>query len=596
MNIKKKAHTLAKTIVENGFYDRDTNSLFISNPGISFDVLKGLARKRNFTVGQTASGEFVSIPLSKKYTGDGKGLSLYDDFLDTYTLYNGNYENLKLAYATFDMMDENLAEVGLMLNTYVAEVLGQGFISNPIKVKIDRADAQSLVERILYKNKIYQRLPNLVRSVAKYGNYGLCLTYPNLENMINNVAEKETATLPAINVEEDLFIDFINPKYFKVNTDEYFNPINYETEVRNNFAATNAVSMITSKVWQPWQFVHFKLYDEITEPYGKSMLWSMRSSFDQLTSLEALLAISRASKIQRLVFYIPVPNGTNYLDTYSYINEFKANYLNSMFTDQGSQKSGRKIPGAMSILTLPKSDDGDKVEVDHIESNIDLSSVEDVEYFLDKILRNSNLPKGYLVGDDVITTAQTLEAQDLKLKRALIPLKQAVVNGLMELVENILTHCGYDVSKLNVEVGLNEPIQISSDTIAKYNDIGELLGTFMEINKEMPDINKFQFLVKMGMPSELASLVSSKDSINVLGTSDELACFLKNQQVRIKDHTMSTDVEESCTISAKSRVFLAEHTNLAKNLKEFYLQHKDSSYDKKLLTESLYLSEDKDSE
>ena len=92
----------------------------------------------------------------------------------------------------------------------------------------------------------------------------------------------------------------------------------------------------------------------------------------------------------------------------------------------------------MSILTLPESADGKKVSVDHIESNIDLSSTEDVEYFLDKILRNSSLPKGYLVGEDVITTAQ--EAQDLKLKRTLIPLKKGLLNGIMNLVENVLTH------------------------------------------------------------------------------------------------------------------------------------------------------------
>ena len=38
------------------------------------------------------------------------------------------------------------------------------------------------------------------------------------------------------------------------------------------------------------------------------------------------------------------------------------------------------------------------------------------------------------------------------------------------LVENILTHCGYDVSKLEVEVALNEPIQIAAETLEKYAD------------------------------------------------------------------------------------------------------------------------------
>ena len=46
----------------------------------------------------------------------------------------------------------------------------------------------------------------------------------------------------------------------------------------------------------------------------------------------------------------------------------------------------------------------------------------------------------------------------------------------MTLVENILTHAGYDVSKLEVEVSLNEPIQINNETIEKYGSILELLS------------------------------------------------------------------------------------------------------------------------
>lgn len=96
---------------------------------------------------------------------------------------------------------------------------------------------------------------------------------------------------------------------------------------------------------------------------------------------------------------------------------------------------------------------------------------------------------------------KSLEAQDLKLRRTLIPLKQALLTGILNLVENVLTHAGYDVSKLEVEVGLNEPIQIPADILQKYSDIADLLKSFLELNAEMPDVNKFQFLIKLGMPT-----------------------------------------------------------------------------------------------
>jgi hypothetical protein len=556
--------SLAKRIVENSYHDKENDILFVTNPGISFDVLKGLAKKHNFCVGSTANGEYVSIPLSYKYNNlNNEDFSIYDDFMSTYTYYDGNYNTMLSAYQTFDLMAENLSEIDLILDTYVAEVLGQGFVENPLNIRISNQKAQTLIEKVFYKNKIYQRLPNITKSLAKYGNYGFTLSYPYLENWM---ADDEEVDISRLDILEDLVISFINPKNFEVNCDEYLNPINYKTTEKRAYVNTRKSSREQYKIWQNWQFVHMLLPDEITEPYGKSMLWSMRSAFDQLTTLEALLGISRASKIQRLVFYVPMPNGINLVDSYSYLQEFRGQYLNSIFTDMNSNKAGRKVPGAMSILTLPMSHDGKKVEVDHIESNIDLSSVEDVQYFLDKILRNSNLPKGYLVGEDVITTAQTLDAQDLKLRRALIPLKKGLVNGIMNLVEKVLTHAGYDVSKLDVEVSLNEPIQIPADVIAKYNDICELLKSLSDLNNEMTDINKFQFLIKMGMPVDIASLIISKVSINTLDSPEELGKFLTGQKLKSKTALSAPELEETVAYSVTSKQYLKENYADAKGL------------------------------
>ena len=129
--------SLAKRIVENSYHDKENDILFVTNPGISFDVLKGLAKKHNFCVGSTANGEYVSIPLSYKYNNlNNEDFSIYDDFMSTYTYYDGNYNTMLSAYQTFDLMAENLSEIDLILDTYVAEVLGQGFVENPLKIRI----------------------------------------------------------------------------------------------------------------------------------------------------------------------------------------------------------------------------------------------------------------------------------------------------------------------------------------------------------------------------------------------------------------------------------------------------------------------------
>ena len=563
------AKSVIKTLLENSAYDEQTRTLFMSAPGISFAGLKALAKKHNFTIGSTQSGEYVAVPTSFKF--DNKDVSLYDNFLDTYTHYDTNYGTLLTVYKTVDLMTENLAEVDLILNTYVAEVLGQGFIDNPLNISVSNKKAQDLIQRVFYKNKIYDRLPTITYNLAKYGNYGFALCYPYLEKWMT---DEQTEGFHKIDVLEDLTIAFVNPQYFRVNTDEYYNPINYVTTLPNTFVSDTKSSVLNNKIWQPWQFSHFLLPSDVTEPYGKSMLWSMRSAFDQLSTLESLLGISRASMIQRIVFYVPLPAGLNIVDSYGYMNEFRSNYLNTIFTDTQGVKAGRKIPGALSILTLPESADGKKVSFETIQNtNQGLLETDDVDYFLDKILRASGLPKGYLVGDDTITTAQALSAQDLKLKRTLIPLKKGLLNGILSLTENILTHAGYNVDNLDIEVSLNEPVQVSADTVEKYASLVDTVAKFKEFNPNMTDINAFQALIKMGMPIELASLVCSTNSINTLSDKTDLAKFLKGQKLKSSAQNAPQDGEMGESVvgyRVSSKEFLKENHELHKLLKDVY--------------------------
>ena len=133
---------LASYITKNTTLDNQTGTLFVNNPAISYDVLKGLAKKNNFFVAQAADGEYISIPTSYKY--DQRDLNLYDNFMETYSAFSKNYETLLGAYKTFDLMDENLSEIGLMLDTYAAEVLSQGFVENPIKITVSNQKAQEV--------------------------------------------------------------------------------------------------------------------------------------------------------------------------------------------------------------------------------------------------------------------------------------------------------------------------------------------------------------------------------------------------------------------------------------------------------------------
>ena len=192
----------------------------------------------------------------------------------------------------------------------------------------------------------------------------------------------------------------------------------------------------------------------------------------------------------------------------------------------------------------------------------------------------------------------------------MVPLKKALVDGTLGLVEKILVHAGFDVSKINVEVTLNKPIQISNDLIAKYNDIIQLVGNIQEvINNEMTNINKYQLLVEMGIPVNAARLMCSKSSISVLQNASDLKKFMLGQKEKepgsveqigkkvYEKHLLQDtinikeELEEECTkieMIKTSKQFLSENIDLADNLKEFHDTIKsESKTGKTTLHESL---------
>ena len=86
----------------------------------------------------------------------------------------------------------------------------------------------------------------------------------------------------------------------------------------------------------------------------------------------------------------------------------------------------------------------------------------------------------------------------------------------------------------------------------------------------MPVINQFQFLVKMGVPSDVAGLICSNVPIVSPGMPEELANFLLGQKT--KSGQLSTasvpELEEAVEMKLSSKDFLKTNVNLHKMLKE----------------------------
>lgn len=529
-------------------YDDTTGELTLRNHYITPESLKAFADKTNLKVIKDKEGEYISIPHSY-FKDDSKTISFYDNWINTFTNSTRADADRLASYQIYDIMDENMIEAGITLDTYADEAVSLGFLEHPIKINISNKQAYSTVMEVLERNKILERARADIRTMCKYGNACYTFNYPKFEedNKNKTKASAMGVTNSTVDYNEhrfsvnDLTLTPINPKYFSIIIDPDKNIIAYKTTEEEFLQYQNIAHTSQEKIWQPWNFGNFCIEDDITYPYGKSILYSMRSLFDQLATLEALLALSRASKVTRLVIKVPTPSD-NVTEAFQRVAEAKANYKSTIFSDAAGTKSGRKVTGLTEQLWMPS---GDGFSIDSIRSDIDLSSVDDVDHFLDKVLRGTRLPKGYLYGEEVTDRGGALAEQDLKFARVLVPIQNAYCKGLTRLIQQILCHAGYNVEEIDVEVVLERPSRLSSDLIARYKDALDMTDKMIESWKNnishaglaegeepiFPRENYYQLLLMFGMPDDMAKLVTSNAPVNLVG-QEKMSYFYIGQDVQ----------------------------------------------------------------
>ena len=115
---------------------------------------------------------------------------------------------------------------------------------------------------------------------------------------------------------------------------------------------------------------------------------------------------------------------------------------NAIFGSSDGTRSKSRIAALTDVLFIPGSE-RKEYGIDRLQSSIDVSSIDDVEYFRDKMLMATRLPKGYLLADQVIRIDEgALAQQDLKFSRSLLPMQFGYVDGLTWEIGQSLSHVG----------------------------------------------------------------------------------------------------------------------------------------------------------
>jgi hypothetical protein len=162
---------------------------------------------------------------------------------------------------------------------------------------------------------------------------------------------------------------------------------------------------------------------------------------------------------------------------------------------------------------------GSDFGIDTLKSSIDLSSIDDVDHFLEKALRATRLPKGYLFGEDTTDRGGALQAQDLKFARALIPVQDAYVNGLTSLCYVLLLHLGANLETVKLSVKLQRPIQLSQEVMQTFTTAFSLVDTVIQtwknayaneegVSPNYPSERIMPLALELGIPPKIAKFMS----------------------------------------------------------------------------------------
>lgn len=363
-------------------------------------------------------------------------------------------------YQHYEFMDLNSTEASLMLDTYADEAVSAGYLEgSPVRIEvmaapgsnIDSGKIKARLVGVLKNNGILADGMNptgtraTIRSLAKYGEcfFKFIRRYdgaPILIRRMDNPAE--------VTIHRDVFDkSILGYKYLE--QFEFF----------------------------PWEFTHMRLPDDSFEPYGRSVLEPVRAAYQMLLINEALMSLSRASKVERLIIKIPtVPD--NATEAFSQLSAMKALFKSVIFGNTGAAKAQSKIAALTDVLWLPG---GEGYEIDKLQSSIDVSAIDDVNYFYDKFLTGTRMPKDYfLASENTQLLGQSLAAQDIKFARALLPLQWAYVEGLTRMCTIILILDGYDPARVKVKVEMSKPQSLTAQMISDAKEGIELGNSLID--------------------------------------------------------------------------------------------------------------------
>jgi hypothetical protein len=403
-------------------------------------------------------------------------------------------------------MDRGGGEGSILLDIIADEVTNITDSSeNSLIINISDEKLEAKIFEVLSNNKILSNSRSDIRNMCKFGDFSYLITNMRGERLFSLDADKDkrdkelqgTKLKMAYNP-NDIQIHFLHSEFYGV---DHSSQNIYELKVNNTDKYGTNVN-VKDEIFYPWEYSLFSIKSRDSFPYGLSELEKMRTPWEKLTILEELLALTRSNRMDKIAVTVPGLKGdpTSVLNRLSQLKNTIKNII--LGSGSGDRISRNRDTGLTEYLWVPEGFDLKK-----LSSAVEVASIEDVEYFRDKLINASRLPKGFFIaGESAQARPLSLRQQDIKFARSLIPIGEAYCSGLQKLITLVAFYLGADITQLEVEVKFKKSPYISSELMNTYKDIYSIIKTYKDTKsefsetKEITDVDVKRILDLIGAP------------------------------------------------------------------------------------------------
>jgi hypothetical protein len=216
----------------------------------------------------------------------------------------------------------------------------------------------------------------------------------------------------------------------------------------------------------------------------------------------------RASKVDRLVYKYPegddpVTDFENNVNSRGMMQN--ARWFNNMGNpDNLNRNSDTSLN---TVYFIP-----DTVSLEQLRSNIDVSTIADIEYLRDKFISGLGLPKGFLLADGGPARGEALIEQDIAFARKLPYIQNAFLEGMHSLLTKISYYCGADLNTLKINLHIDVPHRLTDKATDQFNKgmdlVKKAISFFKEINPnfQLSDVDLKVMFQKAGLDPDIFNI------------------------------------------------------------------------------------------